>query len=115
MSVWPTPNRAVGGTAARSAGHALAAVALAAALHHATTDATVHWPALALAAVVLTGCAYAVLREGTPRWSVLALAAVQDLLPAYLELTGAEIPPTALDDHMRLPSAWHHNTLAMPR
>lgn len=113
MSTWLVPNRTTGGTAARAAGHALAAVGLAAGLHHATTDSTVSWPALVLAAVVLAGCAYAVLRDGAPRWSAFALAAVQALLPAYLESTGTEIPATTLDGHLRLPSAWHHNTLAM--
>ncbi|MFG2028074.1 hypothetical protein [Streptomyces sp. NPDC048825] len=113
MSAWLVPNRTVGGTAVRAAGHALAATALAAGLHHAATDSRVSWPALAFAAAVLAGCAYAVLREGAPRWSVFALAAVQALLPGYLQLTGTEIPAAALDDHLRLPSVWHHNALVM--
>ncbi|MBA4864271.1 hypothetical protein H1V43_23525 [Streptomyces sp. PSKA54] len=106
-------DRTVSGTAARAVGLALAAVILAAGLHHATTDSYLSWPALALAAVVLTACAYPVLRTGAGRRSVLALAAVQALLPAWLEFTDTEIPAPALDDHLRLPSAWHHNPLAM--
>ncbi|NGO06660.1 hypothetical protein G5C60_03005 [Streptomyces sp. HC44] len=107
------PDRIAGGTAARAVGYALAAIALAAGLHHATTDSKVSWPALALAAVVLAVCAYPVLRTGAPRSGVLALAAVQALLPAFLGSTGTEIPTTALDDHLRLPAVWHHNPLVM--
>ncbi|MEV6593032.1 hypothetical protein [Streptomyces acidicola] len=35
-----------------------------------------------------------------PRWGAVALAAAQALLPGYLELTGSEIPATALDCHL---------------
>jgi lysylphosphatidylglycerol synthetase-like protein (DUF2156 family) len=101
------------GTAARAAGLALAAVLLAAGLHHTTTDSSLSWPALAIAAAVLAVCAYPVLRTGASRGSALVLAAVQALLPAWLELTDTEIPAPALDDHLRLPPAWHHNPLAM--
>lgn len=113
MSAILVLDRTAGGTAARAVGHALAGVALAAGLHHATTDSTVSWPALLLAAAVLSVCAYPVLRAGASRTSTLALAAVQALLPAWLELTGDDIPAAALDGHLRLPSAWHHNPLAM--
>ncbi|MEV6589795.1 hypothetical protein [Streptomyces acidicola] len=113
MSAWLVSKHTVGGTAVRAAGHALAATVLATGLHHATTDSRVSWPAVALAAAVLAVCAYAVLREGAPRWSAVALAAAQALLPGYLELTGTEIPATALDGHLRLPSAWHHDPLVM--
>ncbi|WP_405922703.1 hypothetical protein [Streptomyces sp. NBC_00035] len=105
--------RAASDTAVRAVGLALAAVLLAAGLHHATTDSTLSWPALGFAATVLAVCAYAVLRTGAGRGSALALAAVQALLPAWLELTDTEIPAPALDDHLRLPSAWHHNPLTM--
>ncbi|WP_328747320.1 hypothetical protein OHT57_17350 [Streptomyces sp. NBC_00285] len=108
------PDHSTGGTAARAVGLALAAVVLAAGLHHATTDSSLSWPALGLATAVLAVCAYPVLRAGArSRRSVLALAAVQALLPAWLELTDTDIPTPALDDHLRLPSAWHHNPLMM--
>ncbi|MCH6161477.1 hypothetical protein [Streptomyces marispadix] len=42
-----------------------------------------------------------------------ALALVQALMPAWLEITGTQIPPAALDDHLRLPAAVHHDLLAM--
>ncbi|WP_328828848.1 hypothetical protein OHT77_14755 [Streptomyces sp. NBC_00252] len=43
---------------------------------------------------------------------IIALAAVQALLPLWLGLTDADVPASMLDDHRRLPSAWHHNTPA---
>jgi hypothetical protein len=104
---------AASGTAARALGLALAAVLLAAGLHHAATDASLSWPALGLAALVLTACAYPVLRTGADRGSALALAAVQALLPSWLEFTDTEIPAPVLDHHLRLPPAWHHNPLVM--
>ncbi|MFE7979747.1 hypothetical protein [Streptomyces shenzhenensis] len=108
-----TFDRSASGSAARAVDFALAAVLLAAGLHHATTDASLSWPALVAAAVALSSCAYPILRAGASRGGVLGLATAQTLLPAWLELTDAEIPPAALDDHLRLPSAVHHNPLAM--
>lgn len=70
---------------------------------------SVHPRSLRSAAMVLAVCAYPVLRVGAPRLSGLALAAVQALLPTWLELTGTETPAAALDEHLRLPPAWHHN------
>ncbi|MFI6008684.1 hypothetical protein ACIBAG_07610 [Streptomyces sp. NPDC051243] len=105
--------RTANGTAARAVGFALAAVLLAAGLHHAATDSSLSWPALGIAAIVLAACAYPALRTGADRASALALAAVQAFLPAWLEFTDTEIPAPALDDHLRMPSAWHHNPLAM--
>ncbi|MHC5259450.1 hypothetical protein ACYSUO_16360 [Streptomyces sp. UC4497] len=115
MSAFIAPGRSAHGTAARALGHGVAAVGLAAGLHHATTDATLSWPALLAAVAVLAACAYPVLRAEAPhpRLGALALAAVQALLPTYLEWTGREIPTAALDDHLRLPPSWHHNTVAM--
>src|SRR5947208_6893485 len=49
----------------------------------------------------------------SPPWSAVALAALQALLPGYLELTGAEIPATALDDHLRR-SEEHTSELQSP-
>ncbi|CAM5704438.1 hypothetical protein SALBM135S_07617 [Streptomyces alboniger] len=53
------------------------------------------------------------MRCGAARASTLAVTAVQGLLPGWLELTGTHIPAARLDDHYRLPAAWHHNPLAM--
>ena len=113
MTDRPGLQRTASGTAARAVGHALAAVLLAAGLHHATTDASISWPALALAALVLSACAYTALRVGASRRSMLGPAVVQALLPVWLELTDTEIPAPALDDHLRLPSAVHHSLPAM--
>ncbi|GAA2386538.1 hypothetical protein [Streptomyces coeruleofuscus] len=44
---------------------------------------------------------------------MFALAAVQALLPLWLEFTDSDIAAPVLDDHVRLPSAIHHNALAM--
>ncbi|WP_324789820.1 hypothetical protein [Streptomyces sp. H51] len=104
---------APGGTAARALAFALGGGALAAGLHHATTDSSVSWQALAVAVVVLATCARRVLRSGATGGSALALAAVQALLPVWLEFTDTEIPARALDDHLRLPSALHHDLPAM--
>lgn len=106
-------HRTTSGTAARAAGLALAAVLLGAGLHHATTDSSLSWPALGLAVLVIAVSACPVLRRDASRGSALALAAVQSLLPAWLEYTDREIPAPVLDDHLRLPSAWHHNSLVM--
>jgi len=106
-------DRTASGTAVRAVGLALASVLLAAGLHHATTDSSLSWPALGLAAAVLAVCAYPVLRADATRGSALALAAVQALLPAWLAFTDTAIPTPALDGHLRLPSAWHHNPPAM--
>ncbi|QEV29403.1 hypothetical protein CP976_38365 [Streptomyces coeruleorubidus] len=105
--------RTAGGTAARAVGFAVAGVALAAGLHHATTDSSMSWRALVLAVVVLAGCAGPVLRAGANGRSMFALAAVQALLPLWLEFTDSDIAAPALDGHVRLPSAIHHNALAM--
>ncbi|WP_406405428.1 hypothetical protein [Streptomyces sp. NBC_01643] len=113
MLVHPELDHTARGTAVGAVGLALAAVLLAAGLHHATTDSSLSWPALAIAAVGLAACAYPVLRTGASRRSALVLAAAQAVLPAWLELTDTEIPAPALDDHLRLPSAWHHNPLVM--
>ncbi|MEW1926280.1 hypothetical protein [Streptomyces sp. NPDC088360] len=40
-------------------------------------------------------------------------AILQTLLLGWLEPTGAVMPAARLDDHLRLPAAWHHNPLAM--
>jgi hypothetical protein len=71
------------------------------------------WPALAVAALVLAVCAYPVLRVGASRWNGVALAAVQALLTAWLGLTNTDKSAAAVDGHLRLPSVWHHNGLAM--
>ncbi|MFE6282633.1 hypothetical protein [Streptomyces sp. NPDC057877] len=92
---------------------ALAGTALAAGLRHATTDSAVSWPALLVAAAVLAVCAYPAMRSEAPRVGVLVVTAVQALLPGWLELTSTGIPAARLDDHPRLPAAWHHNPLAM--
>lgn len=101
------------GAAVRAIALALVGTALAAGLHHATTDSAASWPALFTAAAVLAACAYPAMRSGAPRASALALTAVQALLPGWLQVTGADIPAARLDDHLRLPAAWHHNPLAM--
>ncbi|WP_330308453.1 MULTISPECIES: hypothetical protein [unclassified Streptomyces] len=113
MSAHLDLDRTAGHTAARAIGLALAAVILAAGLHHTTTDSSLSWPALAIAAAVLAACAYPVLRTGASRRNTLVLGAAQALLPAWLEITDTEIPAPALDDHLRLPAAWHHNPFAM--
>ncbi|MFJ9011687.1 hypothetical protein [Streptomyces canus] len=113
MSAFLAFDRSAGGIAARAVGHAGAGSALAAGLNHATTDSAVSWPALAVAALVLAVSAYPVLRAGASRWSGVALAAVQALLAAWLGLTSTDKSAAAIDGHLRLPSAWHHNGLAM--
>lgn len=113
MSVHHPPTHAVGSTTARAVGLAVAGVALAAGLHHATTDSSLPWPALGLAVAVLAGCAYPVLRAGSDGRNAFALAAVQALLPLWLEFTDTEIPAPSLDDHLRLPAAVHHNPVVM--
>ncbi|MEV2256974.1 hypothetical protein AB0I94_41640 [Streptomyces sp. NPDC050147] len=87
--------------------------ALAAALHHATTDSAVSWPALLTAAAVLAACAYPAVRYEAFRASALAVAAVPASLPGWLELTGTGMPAARLDEHLRLPATWHHNPPAM--
>ncbi|MGW7079841.1 hypothetical protein [Streptomyces sp. NPDC054866] len=101
------------GAAVRAITLALTGTALAAGLHHATTDSTVSWPALLTAAAVLAACAYPAMRCEASRASALAVTAVQALLPGWLELTGTGVPAARLDEHLRLPAAWHHEPLAM--
>ncbi|MEU9069878.1 MULTISPECIES: hypothetical protein [Streptomyces] len=91
----------------------MAGTALAAGLHHATTDSAASWPAVGVAAVVLGGCAFPAVRSGAPRAGTIALATMQALLPGWLALTGTHVPAARLDGHLRLPAAWHHQPLAM--
>ncbi|WP_369142569.1 hypothetical protein [Streptomyces sp. R44] len=105
--------RPAGGAAVRAIVLALAGTALAAGPHHATTDSAVSRPAPLVAAVALGACAYPALRSEARRASTVAVTAAQALLPGWLQLTGAEVPAARLDDHPRLPAAWHHQPPAM--
>ncbi|MGW1511090.1 hypothetical protein [Streptomyces sp. NPDC002394] len=101
------------GAAVRAIVLALVGTMLAAGLHHATTDSAVSWTALLIAAVVLAVCVYPALRSEAPRAGAVVLSAAQALLPGWLRLTGTEVPAARLDGHLRLPTAWHHQPLAM--
>ncbi|CAM5704368.1 hypothetical protein SALBM135S_07614 [Streptomyces alboniger] len=105
--------RSTADTSARALGHALAGTGLAAGLHHVTTDSTVSRWATMVAVAVLTSCMYCILRADRLRAGSVALAAPQSLLPLWLGLTDTHVPTAGLDGHARLPSVWHHNTVAI--
>ncbi|MFE7331790.1 hypothetical protein ACFU8W_44265 [Streptomyces sp. NPDC057565] len=113
MGSTPSSLSSAGASAVRALVHALACVALAVGVHHATADSRLSMPAVLAAAVAVALPAAWALRPRGGAGARAVLAAACGALPVWLEATGTSVPADHLDDHLRLPPVWHHNMLLM--